>query len=89
MERKVDIARALKDKGYYNSLNDAERALVPENPVGSIELSDADLENASGGLIDQTGTGAPECRCEKTQTADSNGGACYCTCPSNPSTVIA
>ena len=39
--------RAWKDEEYRLSLTDAERALLPQNPVGAIELTTADL-SASG-----------------------------------------
>ncbi|HZU25971.1 MAG TPA: mersacidin/lichenicidin family type 2 lantibiotic [Bryobacteraceae bacterium] len=45
-----NIIRAWKDASYRNSLSDAERAALPPNPAGSIELSDADLGQVSGGL---------------------------------------
>jgi mersacidin/lichenicidin family type 2 lantibiotic len=46
---KVDIARALKDKSYYNSLTAEEKSLVPGNPAGDSALSETDLDNVSGG----------------------------------------
>ena len=45
------IVRAWKDEGYRLSLSDAERSLLPENPAGTIELSDADLAGATGGVL--------------------------------------
>jgi mersacidin/lichenicidin family type 2 lantibiotic len=45
-----NIVRAWKDRAYRNSLSDAERAALPPNPAGSIELSDADLGKVAGGL---------------------------------------
>ncbi len=44
----MDIIRAWKDEEYRMSLSEAERALLPENPIGMIELSDADLDAAVG-----------------------------------------
>lgn len=44
----IDIIRAWKDAAYRNSLSESERALLPENPAGLIELSDADLMVAGG-----------------------------------------
>lgn len=69
-----DIARALKDKDYFNSLTDDQRATVKAaQPVGEAELSDTALEEVSGGLTDaeqlpetvSTGTGSvhPPCQC--------------------------
>ena len=46
---KNDIIRAWKNPNYRNSLSDAQRALLPENPAGLIELSDADLDTVAGG----------------------------------------
>jgi mersacidin/lichenicidin family type 2 lantibiotic len=44
----IDIIRAWKDESYRLSLSAAERALLPENPAGPVELSDADLTGAGG-----------------------------------------
>ncbi len=44
-----DIIRAWKDIEYRLSLSAAERASLPSNPAGLIELSDAELDWASGG----------------------------------------
>ncbi len=46
----VDIIRAWKDEAYRLSLSDEERAALPENPAGMIELTDLDLEGVAGGL---------------------------------------
>jgi mersacidin/lichenicidin family type 2 lantibiotic len=48
MKRK-DIIRAWKDPEYRNSLTATQHALIPDNPAGIIELSDADLNVAAGG----------------------------------------
>ena len=45
----IDIVRAWKDEAYRSSLSDEERCALPENPVGEIELTDADLETVYGG----------------------------------------
>ena len=44
-----DIVRAWKDEEYRLSLSDEERLSLPANPVGEIELTDADLEAVYGG----------------------------------------
>jgi mersacidin/lichenicidin family type 2 lantibiotic len=44
-----NIIRAWKDAEYRNSLTDSERASLPANPAGSIELKDVDLEGVTGG----------------------------------------
>ncbi|MFL5696917.1 MAG: mersacidin/lichenicidin family type 2 lantibiotic [Ktedonobacteraceae bacterium] len=45
----IDIIRAWKDEAYRQSLSEEERLALPENPVGEIELTDADLEAVYGG----------------------------------------
>ncbi len=45
-----NVIRAWKDPAYRNSLSPGERAALPSNPAGMIELSDADLGKVSGGL---------------------------------------
>ena len=48
----LDIVRAWKDEEYRESLSDTQRASLPQNPVGVIELTDADLSIAGGGNED-------------------------------------
>ena len=43
------IIRAWKDPDYRMSLSEEERAEVPENPAGAIELTDDELDLATGG----------------------------------------
>src|SRR5882672_1647098 len=52
---KIDIVRAWKDEAYRQSLSREELAMLPENPVGEFELTEADLEAVYGG---HTGGGA-------------------------------
>lgn len=79
MDHKVDIARALKDRSYYESLSEKERSLVPNNAAGTSELSDEDLAAVAGGVADQTGSGSG-CTCLITKTAVSGSGHCDCHC---------
>jgi mersacidin/lichenicidin family type 2 lantibiotic len=44
----VDVIRAWTDEEYRLSLSAAELAVLPANPAGMIELSDADLDAAVG-----------------------------------------
>ena len=37
------VIRAWKDKMFRDSLTDAQRAMLPPNPAGLVELSDEDL----------------------------------------------
>ncbi len=46
---RTDIARAWKDESFRAGLTDAQRAALPENPAGLIELSDAELDGVAGG----------------------------------------
>jgi mersacidin/lichenicidin family type 2 lantibiotic len=78
---KVDVVRAWKDEEYLNSLSEEEKALVPANPVGIVEISEEDLSVVLGGVIaaecgTQTGTG--------TGTTSGNdkclGCSCSCCC---------
>ena len=46
---KKNIVQAWKNPSYRNSLSEAERAALPENPAGSIQLSDAELGQVAGG----------------------------------------
>jgi mersacidin/lichenicidin family type 2 lantibiotic len=45
-----NIIRAWKDADFRSSLSEKERALLPENPAGLVELTDAELNAAAGGL---------------------------------------
>ena len=47
-----DIVRAWKDEDYRLSLSEEECLGLPANPVGEIELTDADLEVVYGGRGD-------------------------------------
>ena len=44
-----DIIRAWRDAEFMNSLSEEERAMLPANPVGDVELSDDDLAGVNGG----------------------------------------
>jgi mersacidin/lichenicidin family type 2 lantibiotic len=60
---KQNIIRAWKDRAYRRGLSQAERALLPENPAGLIELTDAQLGAIDGGLRD-----APTPACTQVDT---------------------
>ena len=53
---KANIIRAWKDEAFRLSLSAQERALVPANPAGAIELDDSQLDQVSGGY-----TGGEDC----------------------------
>jgi mersacidin/lichenicidin family type 2 lantibiotic len=45
----VNVIRAWKDEGYRKGLSDAERALLPENPAGLVELAEEEMNHVDGG----------------------------------------
>jgi mersacidin/lichenicidin family type 2 lantibiotic len=45
----TDIVRAWKDAEFRAGLSPEERALLPENPAGLVELTDEALEDIVGG----------------------------------------
>jgi mersacidin/lichenicidin family type 2 lantibiotic len=47
----VNVIRAWKDEEYRLSLTEAERAALPENPAGLLDLAESDLQQAEGGFI--------------------------------------
>jgi mersacidin/lichenicidin family type 2 lantibiotic len=52
-----NIVRAWKDPVYRLSLTAAEHAQLPDNPAGTIELTEAELNAAAGGTgFDEVGT---------------------------------
>lgn len=44
------IIRAWKDKAYRESLSSSEKAALPENPAGPVELTEEQLGSVLGGL---------------------------------------
>ena len=45
---KLDIVRAWKDEAYRESLSQQQKAILPANPAGELEMSDADLATVVG-----------------------------------------
>jgi mersacidin/lichenicidin family type 2 lantibiotic len=65
----IDIIRAWKDEDYLDSLSEEQRALLPENPAGMVELLDEDMGAVVGGLMADTNlVAACSCCC------------CCCSC---------
>jgi mersacidin/lichenicidin family type 2 lantibiotic len=50
LNQRVDVIRAWKDEEYRQTLDAGDLADLPDNPVGLVELSDADLDLVVGGL---------------------------------------
>lgn len=46
----VDVVRAWKDASYRNSLSDAQRAALPANPAGMVDVDALELGTIDGGL---------------------------------------
>ena len=49
---KIDVVRAWKDAGYRAGLSAAERAALPTNPAGMVDLSDLQQESVNGGATE-------------------------------------
>ena len=45
----IDIIRAWKDEEYRNSLSKEQLSQLPENPAGTIELTDKTSQTIAGG----------------------------------------
>jgi mersacidin/lichenicidin family type 2 lantibiotic len=45
----LNIIRAWKDEEYRKSLTDAEKALLPANPAGLVELTAEEMSYIDGG----------------------------------------
>ena len=73
--RKIDVVRAWKDEQYRLSLTEEERSQLPSHPVGTMDLSDADLMSVFGGLEVDPGGGCTCCCCTCTCCT-----CCCCTC---------
>jgi hypothetical protein len=91
MAKHVDIARALKDRDYFNSLSEEEKEMVRKaSPVGGSGLRDKDLDSVSGGLGGgeslqgtTTTTNLQQCLCNADGSIDSNQASpndCTCAC---------
>jgi mersacidin/lichenicidin family type 2 lantibiotic len=45
-----EIIRAWKDKNFRDTLSDEQRAQLPANPVGLVEIDDEQLIQVAGGI---------------------------------------
>lgn len=68
----IDIIRAWKDEDYLDSLSEEQRAQLPENPAGMVELLDEDMGAVVGGLMANMDAIDNNCSCH----------CCRCTCVS-------
>lgn len=83
---KIDIARALKDRKYFDTLSKEDQQMVRnQDPNGASGLNDRDLESVSGGLeggeraLGTTTTTSGTCSCSSSAPyAESDSCACSC-----------
>jgi mersacidin/lichenicidin family type 2 lantibiotic len=68
----TDIIRAWQDREYRESLSDEERAKLPENPVGQIELTEDELTEVIGAAQSGSSVGCNT----KTCTRGNSGNPC-------------
>ncbi len=54
MNKNIDIVRAWKDEDYRQSLSEEERAQLPANPAGFVELSLEELEEMIAPALSHT-----------------------------------
>jgi mersacidin/lichenicidin family type 2 lantibiotic len=47
--KKEHIIKAWRNREFYESLSESERALLPAHPAGVLDLDDEDLSQALGG----------------------------------------
>jgi mersacidin/lichenicidin family type 2 lantibiotic len=55
---RFDVIRAWKDKAFRQNLSDADRARLPDNPAGSVELTETEAAAVVGQLANVCCTGA-------------------------------
>lgn len=48
--KKIHLYRAFRDQDYYLSLTEEERAALPANPAGNVEIDADDLRAVAGGI---------------------------------------
>jgi len=72
-----NVVRAWKDAAYRQSLSAEEQAMLPENPAGGFELTDAELEAVYGA----SGWGGEWGGEEQSQDLCSNAKVCNLSAP--------
>jgi mersacidin/lichenicidin family type 2 lantibiotic len=79
---RINIIRAWKDEAYRMSLSEEERAQLPGNPAGAMDLNAAELSAVAGGMMPiESGIGTCTVRaglcCSSGSTCDtSSTGGC-------------
>ncbi len=51
---KLNVIRAWKDEEFRRGLSDAERASLPQNPAGLVDLTGEELRAVEGGAVATT-----------------------------------
>ncbi|MEQ9625847.1 mersacidin/lichenicidin family type 2 lantibiotic [Coleofasciculus chthonoplastes] len=83
----IDIIRAWKDEEYRHSLSEEQRSQLPENPAGSLELAEQDMQNLVGGATKSLKNGSQPLQlslpswisnCENISQAMSSTSTCCC-----------
>ncbi len=74
--RSRKIIRAWEDPEYRDSLSAEERAVLPEDPAGGIELTDAELGHVLGGAQSGSSVGCNSKTCEFTRGNSSTPKCC-------------
>ena len=86
---KVNVIRAWKDRNYRNSLTAEQKAALPENPAGAVEVPADVAQNVNGGTrlqIASNGGGGGVffitaswlCNCKNISAAMSVTSSCCC-----------
>lgn len=83
-----DVVRAWKDARYRRSLSPEQRAMLPENPAGLVELTDDELRIA-GGLNGSGGGGLMTTAWNCTLYSFAGWKACGCGHPTTAPTCTA
>jgi mersacidin/lichenicidin family type 2 lantibiotic len=74
LDMKFDIVRAWKDEAYRQQLSSEEQALLPANPAGELELSEAELQAVLGAHGEVEATAVQGCNLTGEQgTCATNG----------------
>jgi mersacidin/lichenicidin family type 2 lantibiotic len=47
----INVVRAWKDEEYRRNLSEAERAALPDNPAGLLDVVEAELQQVGGGFV--------------------------------------
>ena len=83
-----DILRAWRDHDYWLSLSESERARVPDNPAGLVELMDIELDHVTGPLHEET-HGYLTCQAQAVRAGTPAGAPATRVCPRRSTSAAA